>query len=275
VRDVRDADFSAATAVVTGAGAGLGLELARQLAGQGARVVIADIDGQAAKRAAAQIHAEGGTALAVAADVRSVSSVDGLRAATVQAFGPASLLINNAGIETLGRAWELSDADWHRTLKVNVLGTVNCVNAFMPDLVASGSGLVANVCSIGALLGMGSQAAYVTSKHAQLAYSECLALDLAAEGLPVRVCAVLPGPVKTGIFDSAGAQGAEGKAHQALMRQMLDEHGMTAQAAAAQILKGLASGQFWVSSHPADLAEAAAKRGAWLAGLNPPQPRQR
>jgi NAD(P)-dependent dehydrogenase (short-subunit alcohol dehydrogenase family) len=250
--------FSDGVAVITGAGSGIGAALARTAASSGMTVVLADID---AGRAA------GGAALSVPTDVADPAALDRLAACTHEAFGDVRVLINNAGVETVGLIWDIPADLWERTFRINVLGVVNGVRAFAPRMLACGRPAhIANVASVGALSIFPVETPYICSKHAVLSFTEGLYMEMLMQQKPIHVSAVMPGPVATAIFDDAmGAGTGEGR-HRAAMQEMLAE-GMQPMEAARVILAGIARGDFWVSTHPDLTLRTARMRAEYLAGL--------
>ncbi len=258
-------------AVITGAGSGIGEGLAREAAARGLRVVLADIAVDRLEKVTADIIAEGGEALAVPTDVADPAALDHLAARAYAAFGDISLLVNNAGIETVGLSWELSAAQWERTLNINIHGVVHGVRAFAPRMLASSKPTyIANVASIGGLGTMPLQTSYILGKHAVIAFTECLYLEMQLQKNPVNVSVVVPGPVATRIFDDASAPGADAAMHRGIMQQMLTQAGLAPREAARIILDGIAAKQFWVSTHPEITAQMAKARAAHLADLATP-----
>ena len=260
-------------AVITGAGSGIGAGLAHEAAGVGMKVVLADIAEERIHRVAADIEAAGGSALAVPTDVSDPGSLDTLAAKAYERFGGVRLLVNNAGIETLGFSWEISAPTWDKTLAINISAVVHGVRAFVPRMIASGStAFIANMASIGALGVMPVQTSYIMSKHAVLAFSECLRLEMALKELPIEVSVILPGPVATRIFADAQANPDPVSVyHREVMQGMLDGSGISAREAAARILPQVASGAFWVSTHPEMTVEMAKNRANQLAELAEPR----
>ena len=130
---------------------------------------------------------------------------------------------------------------------------------------------IANTSSIGALGIMPVQTSYILSKHAVLAFSECLYLEMQLKQLPISVSAILPGPVATRIFtDSAGTDDEVSRFHRKVMEDMLADNGMTGREAAKIILPQIAAGEFWVSTHPEMTGEYAANRARHLTALSAP-----
>jgi NAD(P)-dependent dehydrogenase (short-subunit alcohol dehydrogenase family) len=135
-------DIKGRTAVVTGGGSGIGRGLALALAAEGAKVVVADIGKDNADAVAKEIGKAGGSALAVVCDVGERASVNKLKDEANRAFGPVSLLFANAGVSTLQRFAELSDAEVEWVVQINLMGVLHCLKAFLPDMIAAKSGHV-------------------------------------------------------------------------------------------------------------------------------------
>jgi NAD(P)-dependent dehydrogenase (short-subunit alcohol dehydrogenase family) len=233
--------------------------------------MLADIDKAAIASAAAEFNAKGTQAIAVATDVTCPQAVEALADAAFTRFGRVDLLLNNAGVEAIGLSWELTAQQWERALAVNVAGPANAIRAFVPRLLASGEpATIANIGSLGSLLAVPCQSAYIASKHALLALTECLELELRSVGASVRACAVLPGTINTDIFRRASVSETAGAEHLELMQEILDTTGMEADEAAAIILEGIAAGSFWVSTHPDQLEHMAQRWGEHIATLSSP-----
>jgi NAD(P)-dependent dehydrogenase (short-subunit alcohol dehydrogenase family) len=190
-------------AVVTGGASGLGLAMARAFGARGLSVVVADVEPGALDEAARALEADGVAVLGVPTDVSSAEQVDHLAAATLDRFGRVDVICNNAGVSTVGPPmWEVPREDWDWVLGVNLGGVFNGVQAFVPHLVAQGSGHVVNTASMAGLITSSRQAPYTASKHAVVALSESLAVELATVAPAVGVTVVCPGLVTTNIFTS-------------------------------------------------------------------------
>jgi NAD(P)-dependent dehydrogenase (short-subunit alcohol dehydrogenase family) len=190
--------FEGRVVVVTGAGGSIGAETATQLASEGARVLVADVDADAAARTVDSIEARGGTAAAAAADVSDADQVRGLVASALERFGQLDVMVNNAGISHPddGSVVDTTDEIWERTLAVNLRGVYLGCRYAVPAMVDGGGGAVVNVASFVALMGAATpQSAYTASKGAVLALTREVAVEFARRG--VRVNAVCPGPVET------------------------------------------------------------------------------
>jgi NAD(P)-dependent dehydrogenase (short-subunit alcohol dehydrogenase family) len=265
--------FSGGVAVITGAGSGIGAGLALYCAELGMRVVLADIAIDRAESVAEDIRVAGGDALAVPTDVAVPEALDALAAITRERFGDVTLLVNNAGIETLGFVWELPASLWERTLQVNIHGAIHGVRAFVPGMLKAGKqAWIANTSSIGGLGMMPIQTSYILSKHAILSFSECLRLEMQLQQAPISVSAILPGPVATRIFEDSQTGAAPGnERHRQIMHGMIAADGISAVEAARRILPQIAAGEFWVSTHPEMTREFAQQRAQYLAALAMPQ----
>lgn len=167
-------------AVVTGAARGLGLEIARVLAGRGFTVHLSDLDGDAAAAAAAQL---GGRAFSSALDVRDFDACRSAAEATVQRAGSLAIWVNNAGVLVPGPAWEQDDAQRRLTLDVNALGTINGTVAALEVMKRAGSGHVINVVSLAGLGAVPGEAVYAASKHAAIGFSLSTLADLRQAGV--------------------------------------------------------------------------------------------
>jgi short-subunit dehydrogenase len=231
------------------------------------KVVLADIDVRRIDRVASAIEAAGGTALAIQTDVAEPLALERLAAQTHTAFGDVRLLINNAGVETMGLVWDIPADLWERTFRINVLGVVSGVRAFAPRMLERGvPAYIANVASVGGLSIFPVETPYICSKHAVLSYTEGLYLEMRMQKAPIHVSAVMPGPVATAIFDDARGVGAAERHHRATMKDMLAD-GMAPADAAEHILAGIARGDFWVSTHPELTLQTARMRADYLANL--------
>ncbi|MDM9622883.1 3-ketoacyl-ACP reductase [Rhizobium sp. AC44/96] len=181
-------------AFLTGGATGIGFAIARALAAQGVTVAIADIDVEAAERAATSI---GGGAVAVAIDVRQRASVDAAFAKAVEVIGGCEIVIANAGVSTMQKALELTDEEWDFNFDVNTRGIFLTNQIAGRHLVAQGHGCIVNTASLAAKVGAPLLAHYSASKFAVLGWTQAFARELAPTG--IRVNAVCPGFVKTGM----------------------------------------------------------------------------
>jgi NAD(P)-dependent dehydrogenase (short-subunit alcohol dehydrogenase family) len=180
---------------ISGAGSGIGAGTARLFAAEGARVVLADLRPEACRAVAADIEKAGGRAIAIECDVSREDDVRRAMAATESAFGGLSIVVNNAGINIVGLAHELTEAQWDSVMGVNVKGMFFAVKHAIPLLRRNPRSWVVNVGSISSLVGQLGTPAYTTSKAAVLGFTRSIAVDYAAIGL--RCNCVCPGITDT------------------------------------------------------------------------------
>lgn len=187
--------LSGSTALVTGAGSGIGRATALALAAKGAKVVALDIDAETAAKTAADT---GGHSYQV--DVADRVAVVEIAAAVTAAHGTPDVVVNNAGVGMTGRFLDMDADDWDWIVGINLLGAVNVTKAFGPAMVERGSGQVVNVASGLAYTPRATEPGYVTTKAALLALSQCLRADWHDAGVGVSV--VCPGVINTNIVRS-------------------------------------------------------------------------
>ena len=183
-------------AIVTGGAQGVGRGIASVLAVEGARVVIADVDGALAESTATAFRTDGRETFAVAADVTDRASVDAMAARVVAEHGRIDILAANAGVYPSASIDAIDDALWDRVMDINVKGALHAIQACTPTMVARGYGRVVLTSSItGPVTGQAGFAHYGASKAAMLGFMRSAAVELATSGVTIN--AVLPGNVET------------------------------------------------------------------------------
>ncbi|MFO7312295.1 MAG: SDR family oxidoreductase [Bacillota bacterium] len=192
-------------AVVTGAASGMGEQIAKLFAKEGAKVVAADLNGDGAERVVQEIRAAGGTAVAVKANVAIEEDVQRMIDTAVQEFGTLDILVNNAGVmDNFEAAHEVTDQVWERVLAVNTTGPMRAMRKAIPMFLEKGKGTIINIASVGGLAGGRAGLSYTASKHALIGMTKNVAFHYATKG--IRCNAICPGAVETNISASMTAR---------------------------------------------------------------------
>jgi len=187
------------SAVVTGAGSGIGQAIALALAKQGAFVDVLEIDGQAAGETVEQIRSAGGQAEATQCDVADHSQVQDVFDSLGQARGGLDCLVNNAGIAHVGNITDTSEADFDRVMSVNLKGVFNCLKGGVRQMLKSEGGSIVNIASTVATMAINDRLAYSTSKGGVLAMTYSVAKDHLHDN--IRCNAIQPGRIHTPFVD--------------------------------------------------------------------------
>jgi len=192
-------------AVITGAGSGIGRAMATLFASQGAHVAVLDVGEAAAAEVVREIGDAGGQASAHVCNVADYEAV----MATFAAIGPIDILVNNAGIAHVGRADTTSEEDFDRVMSVNVKGVYHCLHAAIPQLRSRGGGVIVNMASVAAWVGVAERFAYSTAKGAVMAMTLSVAKDYIQDG--IRCNSISPGRVHTPFVDGFLARNYPGR----------------------------------------------------------------
>jgi NAD(P)-dependent dehydrogenase (short-subunit alcohol dehydrogenase family) len=186
-------------ALITGAGSGIGRAAAELFAAEGATVAVVDLLAEAAEETVGKITADGGRALALAANVAVAAEVESAVARAVGELGRLDVLYNNAGVNSSGSVADATEDDWDRCFAVNAKGTFLCSRAAVPHLEAAGGGAIVNQGSVAGLVAVPNFAAYCAAKGAVVSLTRSMAIDLA--GRRIRVNAICPGTVFTPLME--------------------------------------------------------------------------
>jgi len=280
-------NFKGKTAVLTGAGSGFGLECARIGAKLGMNLVLVDVQQDALDKAAAEMTAQGVQVLARKVDVSNAQAMEQLAADVKAQFGAPHFVFNNAGVGAGGLVWENSVADWEWVLGVNVWGVVHGVRLFTPMMLEAAKadpayqGHIVNTASMAGLLTPPNMGIYNVSKHAVVSLTETLYQDLQLVSDQVSASVLCPYFVPTGISQSHRNRPADLAAEKPTASQLIGQaqsdkavgSGKVSAADVAQkVFDAVASGQFYIYSHPQALGNVQSRMEAIVMGHNPPDP---
>lgn len=258
-------------AVITGGASGIGLALAELLLERGMRVVLADIDEPKLREVESRLTEAGGEVTGVVCNTASEVAVTELAEMVLQTYGAAHLLFNNAGIAGIGDAWAGDIELWERVVGINLFGVVHGIRSFLPIMTEQGCGHIVNTASMAGLMGMPGAAPYNATKHAVVAMSESLFLELGALESPVGVSVLCPGFVHTDLMSKEPDSVANpiSELMGALLTAGVDD-GIPAMDVAQMVTAAVDGGQFWILTHD-DMKQLPVERMERAAnGVNPP-----
>lgn len=285
-RDARYApameSLSGKTAVVTGAGSGMGRAFAERFGRAGMNVVLADVEAPKLDETVAALTAAGVPAIGVVTDVTDGAAVDRLRDAAIERFGRVHVLSNNAGVAGSGPSGGnfVNEAEWRWVLEVNLWGVIHGHRAFLPHLVGHGDGHIVNTASMAGHFP--GHSAYSASKWAVVAITEGLFHDPRLRAAGVGVSCLCPGWVDTAIADSARnrpewaapERGVEPTPmEEAMVAYVRDQlrSGMAPGAVADLVHDAILANRFWIFTDMQMVAALRPRLDAVLAAENPPQ----
>lgn len=280
-------NFKNKTALLTGAGSGFGLEMARIAAAKGMNVVMVDVQQDALDKAAAEITGMGAQVLAVRVDVSNAEAMKALADAVFAKFGAPHLVFNNAGVGAGGLIWESTLADWKWVMDVNLMGVVHGVHFFTPMMLAAAKadasyqGHIVNTASMAGLLNAPNMGVYNVSKHAVVSLSETLYQDLQLVSDQISASVLCPFFVPTGISQSHRNRPSELKSGKPTKSQLIGQaqsdkavgSGKVSAAEVAQnVFAAVAANQFYIYSHPRALASVQVRMEDVVQIRNPTDP---
>jgi NAD(P)-dependent dehydrogenase (short-subunit alcohol dehydrogenase family) len=248
-------------AVVTGGAAGIGLGMVRAFAGEGMRVVIADVRKDAIDAAVAELTGQGHEAIGVPTDVSKLSEVEALAAATLDTFGHVHVLCNNAGVGTFSPISRTSIDDWEWMLGIDLWGPIYGVKTFLPLIEREEQGHINSTASIAGLVAGGAAGPYNVAKHGIVALMTTLERELRSAKSSVRTSVLCPGAVNTGIgrnsVDSRRAHQGKEPARSSVEGDKLSEtvsaalaSGMNPDDVGRLVLDAILTDTFWVFTDP-------------------------
>ncbi|MEP7056852.1 MAG: SDR family oxidoreductase [Caldimonas sp.] len=280
--------FEGRTAVITGAGSGFGLEVARIAAKKKMNLVLADVQQDALDRAAAEIGALGGAVQVRKVDVSKAADVEALGAAAFERFGAPHVVFNNAGIGAGGLIWENTLKDWEWVLGVNLMGVVHGMRVFTPMMLDAArrdpayEGHIVNTASMAGLLNAPNMGVYNVSKHAVVALSETLFQDLRLVTDQIGASVLCPFFVPTGITESdrnrpaALRDAAQPTRSQLIGKAMSEKAVSSGKVSAAQVagfvFDAVEHGRFYIYSHPKSLGSVQTRLEDIMQARNPTDP---
>ncbi|TSE38389.1 putative oxidoreductase SadH [Tepidimonas fonticaldi] len=280
-------DFAGRTAVITGAGSGFGLEVARIAMQRRMNLALVDVQPDALERARAEAEAAGVPVLSRRVDVADAAQMDDLGQAVQARFGAPHFVFNNAGVAAGGLVWENTVADWQWVLGVNLWGVIHGVRVFTPMMLAAAQadpawrGHIVNTASMAGLLTPPNMGVYNVSKHAVVALTETLYQDLRLVTDQVGASVLCPYFVPTGIAHSQRNRPADLPSAaptrsqligQAMSEKAVSSGKVTAAEVAWQVFQAMEQDRFYIYSHPHALAPVAQRLQAIVEGRNPPDP---
>jgi NAD(P)-dependent dehydrogenase (short-subunit alcohol dehydrogenase family) len=243
-------------AAVTGAASGLGRSMALAFAGEGMQVALADVDEAGLQETEKAARELGVKALTQRVDVAKAEQVEAFRDRTLSKLGGVHVVCNNAGVSTLGAAWEASVADWQWILGVNLWGVIHGVRAFAPHLIAQNEGHVVNTASVSGLISPPGSSTYNVTKHAVVALSETLHHDLRERSSAVGVSVLCPAYVPTRITESernrphpAAEKSKDTLAREAMLKKAVASGKISADQVAQAVVAAVKEQRFYILTH--------------------------
>jgi len=255
-------EFKDKVALVTGGASGIGYAMADRFASVGMKIILADIEEAALEVAERNLKDKGAPVLSVRTDVSKAADVEHLAARAYDHFGAVHVLCNNAGVGGAGLTWEQSLEDWQWVIGVNLWGVIHGLRAFVPRMLAQGSeGHIVNTASVAGLITTPYMSVYEATKHAVVAMTESLRMELEMLGSSIGASVLCPGFVATNIGESErnrpeelrSATTAKETDQQAIMRELARQQiaaGIKPAEVAEMVLESIRDDRFYVLTHP-------------------------
>ena len=194
-------------AIVTGGGAGIGRSICENMAKEGAKVAVMDINEEAALETAEMIEKEGGEAVSLKMDVTSKADVKATTAKVLRTHGKIDILVNNAGTDIKGAITELTERTWDTLMDINLKGVFLCTQAAAASMIEQRYGRIVNISSMAGKTGEPLTSPYCATKFGVIGFTQSIALELGKHNITVN--AVCPGPVDTDLIRQSVAQSAK------------------------------------------------------------------
>lgn len=195
--------MSQRVAFITGAGRGIGREIARKLSSNSMKVVVSDVNLANAEETVSIIREAGGEAVAVYCDVTKLESVEEAVASVVQQYGRLDVLVNNAGWDKIEPFLKSKPETWKTIMDINLMGQIHTCKTILPLMIENGSGKVINIASDSGRVGSSGEAVYSAAKGGVIAFTKTLAREMARYKLNINCIA--PGPADTPLFEEIGS----------------------------------------------------------------------
>lgn len=255
-------EFKDKVALVTGGASGIGYAMADRFASVGMKIVLADIEEPALDVAERNLKDKGAPVLSVRTDVSKAAEVEHLAARAYDHFGAVHVLCNNAGVGGAGLTWEQSLEDWQWVIGVNLWGVIHGLRAFVPKMLAQGTeGHIVNTASVAGLISTPYMSVYQATKHAVVAITESLRMELEMLGSSIGASVLCPGFVATNIGESERNRPEELRSvattketdQQAVMRELARQQisaGIKPSEVAEMVLESIRDDRFYVLTHP-------------------------
>lgn len=210
--------------IVTGGGSGLGRSMCLNLAKEGSKIVVADLNKDSAEETVKLIQDNGGEGIGVVVDVVDIKQIEDMVKTVIDTFGSIDILCNNAGIPGTGaKTHEVSDEDWHKVINIDLTSMFLVSKRVIPQMLKQGKGVIINTASASGLIASEAGIEYTTAKHGVVGFTKQLAFDYGHEG--IRVVGIAPGVIETPLTIQVGATGPEGILHDLTMKAPAGRYG--------------------------------------------------